>query len=141
VTPIRTRPISRRAFVRGAIGLAVAGVAASLGGTAIGLGRPVSPARRLAGIVSHRDSVVAVGREALRQRPAEADVGVLLAALCASVPDLTRLLAEGSDDDIRAALDSASRRDFAQAGDGLVRLQGWVASRTEARLSAIAVLA
>ena len=141
MTPTWTRSISRRAFVRGAIGLVVAGVAAGAGGSALGLARPAAPARRLAGIVSHHASVVAVGREVLRQRPAEADVGVLLAALGASVPDLPRLLAEGSDDDLRAALDGASRRDFAEAGDGLIRLQGWIASRTEARLCAIAVLA
>lgn len=139
--PTWTRSISRRAFVRGAVGLAVAGVAASAGGGALGLGRPVSPARRLASIVAHRESAAAVGREVLRQRPSEADVGVLLAALGASVPDLPRLLAHASDDVLRAALDAASRRDFAEAADGLVHVQGWIASRTEARICAIVALA
>ena len=138
--PAWSRSISRRAFVRGAVGLAVAGVAA-IGGGAFWLGRPVSPARRLASIVSHRESAAAVGREVLRQRPAEADLGVLLAALGASVPDFPRLLAQAGDDDLRAALDAASRRDFAEAGDGLIRIHGWIASRTEARVCAIIPLA
>jgi hypothetical protein len=139
--PRRTPSISRRAFVRGALGLAVAGAAASVGGGVVGPGRPVAPARRLASIVSHRESAAVVGREFLRLRPGEADVGVLLAALGASVPDLARLLVEASDNDLRAALDAASRRDFAEAGNGLIRVRGWIASLTEARICAIVALA
>lgn len=141
MTPRRTPSISRRAFVRGAVGLAVAGVAATIGGGAVGIGKPVAPARRLASIVSHRESATAVGREVLRLRPGEADVDVLLSALGASVPHLARLLAEASDDELRAALDAASRRDFAEAGPGLIRVRGWVASLTEARICAIVALA
>jgi hypothetical protein len=138
----RFRAISRRSFVRGALGLtAAAGLAAAAGGSLLGRSLPASPAQRLASIVAHRESAVAVGREVLRVRPAEADIPVLLAALGASVPDLPRLLDQGSDDELRVALDRASRRDFAAAGDGLVRVQGWVASRTEARVCAIIALA
>jgi hypothetical protein len=141
MSPRRVPSISRRAFVRGAVGLTAAGVAAAVGGGLLGRGRPATPAQRLASIVAHRESAAAVGREVLRARPAEADLPILLAALGRSVPDLPRLLAQAGDDELRAALDTASRRDFAEAGDGLIRVQGWVASRTEARLCAIVALA
>jgi hypothetical protein len=137
----RTRSISRRAFVRGIMAIPVAGAAALVIRSALGPGRPVTPARRLASIVSHRESAASVGREVLRLRPAEADASALLAALAASVPDLPRLLAEGSDDELRVAVDGASRRDFAEAGDGLIRINGWIASLTEARVCAIVAVA
>ena len=138
--PMRHRTMSRRAFVQGTAALLVATTAAAVGGLALGSARPLPPARRLASVMTHRESAATVGREVLRLRPAEANVDVLLAALAASVPDLARLLAQSSDDELRAALDAASRRDFAEASDGLIRVQGWVASVTEARVCAIAAL-
>lgn len=139
--PTRSRSISRRAFVQGTAALLVAGAAATVAGRNLGSARSVSPARRLASLVTNRDSAATVGREVLRIRPAEADVGVLLAALAVSVPALPSLLSEASDDDLRAALDAASRRDFAEAGDGVIRVRGWLASVTEARICAIVALA
>lgn len=139
--PTRFRSMSRRAFVQGTVALLVAGAAATVGGLTLGSAPPVRPARRLASVVAHRESAATVGREVLRLRPAEANLDLLLAALAASVPDLPRLLMEASDDDLRAALDAASRRDFAEASDGLIRVRGWIASVTEARICAIVALA
>ncbi len=141
MSPTRSRSMSRRAFVRGAAALVVAGAAAAIGGPTVWSAQPVQPARRLASVVTHRDCAATVGREVLRLRPAEANVGLLLAALAASVPDLQRLLSEASDNDLRAALDAASRRDFAEATDGMIRVRGWMASVTEARICAIVALA
>jgi hypothetical protein len=50
------------------------------------------------------------------------------------------VLRSGTDDDIRAALDAARRREFAEHRDGVLRLQGWVVARTEARLAALVAL-
>jgi hypothetical protein len=70
----------------------------------------------------------------------ERDASGLLSGLAGSVPDLSGLLRDGSDDDVRAALDGARRHDFATRGSGLMRIDGWVVARTEARACALIAL-
>jgi hypothetical protein len=70
----------------------------------------------------------------------ERDASGLLSGLAESVPDLSGLLRDGSDDDVRAALDAARRHDFATRSSGLMRIDGWVVARTEARACALIAL-
>jgi hypothetical protein len=71
----------------------------------------------------------------------ERDVAGLMAGLADAVPDLSGLLRDGTDDDVRAALDVARRHEFAGRGPGLIRIEGWVVARTEARACALIALA
>jgi hypothetical protein len=59
----------------------------------------------------------------------------------ASVPDLDAALRRGSGDDIRAALDIGRRREFAIHGADVIRIDGWVVARSEARACALIALA
>lgn len=133
--------VSRRRFLEGAAALTVA---AGLGGlrlATLGASPSTDLVQRLASLLTHRSSAAAFGREVLRERPGEASAAVLLAGLRSTVPDLDRLVREGSDDDLRAAMEAASRRDFASGGDAILRVRGWVVATTEARLCALAAVA
>lgn len=113
-------------------------------GSAAGLlrfGPSAAPGARLAAALPHSDGAVRVGRAALAGRLVEDDVRGLMAGLSATIPDLDRLLRDGSDADIRAALDIARRREFAAHGGGVLRIDGWVVARTEARTCALIALA
>lgn len=111
----------RRAFLKwifwalpGALALRFAGVSPS----ATGLDFPWSGA-------GARAAARRVGRAYLRRHPAEADVALLRAALAADLGDPERLRAR-------------VRGDFER--EAVVRVQGWVLSRTEARLCALEAL-
>jgi hypothetical protein len=135
--------VSRRTFLRRGAWVAIAGAAsmaiAGTGARALLSGRAGSAGERLAAIMPHRDSAARVGRAALEAGAVERDVRGLLAGLSASVPNLA-VLRGGSDDDLRAAIDDARRRDFAERGQGLTRVEGWVVARTEARVCALVAL-
>jgi len=137
--------MSRRAFlVRSARVAIAAGAAVALGGSAAGVlrfGGAASPGARLAAALPHGDGAARVGRAALASGLVERDVRGLMTGLATAVPDLSGLLRDGSDDDVRAALDAARRHDFATRGSGLIRIEGWVVARTEARACALIALA
>ncbi len=136
--------VSRRTLLRGglllAAGGAVSGVAGSVSGL-LRLGRPVAPGARLAAVLAHSDAAARIGRVALAGGHVERDAGALLAGLAASVPDLNDALGHGSDDDIRTALDIARRLEFAAHGADVIRIDGWVVARSEARVCALIALA
>ena len=105
------------------------------------IGRPSAPAARLAAVLPHSGGAARLGRAALAGGLVERDVRGLLAGLAASVPDLHGLLLDGDDDEVRAALDLARRQELAAHGAGLMRIDGWVVARTEARICALIALA
>jgi hypothetical protein len=88
-----------------------------------------------------REGAGRIGRAALAGGLVEPDVDGLMAGLVAAVPRLDVLLRDGTDDDIRAALDVARRREFADRTNGFTRIDGWVVARTEARVCALIALA
>ena len=136
--------LSRRSLLRGGILVAIAGVASLVAGSVSGLlpfGRPTAPGVRLAAALAHSDAAARIGRAALASGRVERDVPGLLAGLAASVPDLDAVLRDGTDDDVRAALDLARRREFAACGPDVIRIDGWVVARTEARACALIALA
>jgi hypothetical protein len=139
------REMSRRAFlVRGAWLAIASGTAVALGGSASGVlrfGGAASPGARLAAALPHGEGAARVGRAALRSGLVERDVAGLMAGLADAVPDWSGLLRDGTDDDVRAALDVARRNEFAGGGPGLIRIEGWVVARTEARACALIALA
>jgi hypothetical protein len=138
------REISRRAFLVRSAWLAIAaGTAVAVGGSATGVlrfGGAASPGTRLAAALPHGDGAARVGRAALASGQVERDVRALMTGLATAVPDLSGLLRDGSDDDVRAALDAARRHDFATRGSGLMRIDGWIVARTEARACALIAL-
>jgi hypothetical protein len=131
--------VTRRAL------LAMAAVTAFLPGrpglAADRLGRSqsvLSRADRLTAIFGRKRSARVVGRAYLRQAPEEADPEFLIAAIHGADADLRHLVVDGDELDLATALRYRIRRDFA---DGrTVRVDGWVLSRTEARLCALAEL-
>jgi hypothetical protein len=136
--------LSRRAFLRGSGWAALAGglalATAGAAGAVARLARPPSPGARLAGALAHGEGAKRVGRAAIAAGVVEGDPRALLAGLTAKVPDLALLLRDGSDDDLRYALDAARRRDFTDYRSGIVRVDGWVLARTEACACALVAL-
>ncbi|HYM82218.1 MAG TPA: hypothetical protein VEY91_12515 [Candidatus Limnocylindria bacterium] len=100
-------------------------------------GRPPSPAGKLVGLLRHPASARVIGTAYLEAIPAEADAPILVDAIAAGL--------EGGPAALRADANALRRRllrriehDFEL--ETTVRLQGWIVSRTEARLCALATL-
>lgn len=98
---------------------------------------PVPPAA-LAGLLPHAAGAARLGRRYLALAPAEADPGRLLHALSKDHADLAAASRTGADIEIRAILGRCRQRDFAAGNTVLV--DGWILSRTEARLCALVAL-
>jgi hypothetical protein len=124
--------IGRRALLLGAVGAAVSVVARPPWSWPSLLTPDASPAERLAGLVAHRGSALAVGREYLRAAPAETDTGVLVSLLAESLPGGMRTVERAADGRLRELLHGATREDF--DAERTVQVDGWVLARTEARL-------
>lgn len=88
-----------------------------------------SPDGALEALLPRTDDAAVVGRAYLAQYATEADAGLLRRRLVSLTAEPRRL---------RAAIGERIRRDFAE-GD-TVRIEGWVLSRTEARLCALCAL-
>lgn len=135
------RLLTRRRF----IALAVAFTAPLLPGAAPGVAGLVDPRRavsaRLTAPFRHRDSAARIGRAYLRAEPGDGNVDHLLDTIVAAIATET----DGrdplaADDAVLAEL--LARRivtDFASRD--LAVVEGWVLSRTEARLCALVALA
>ena len=93
---------------------------------------------RLAALPRHGASAAAIGRAYLRLTPEEAATPLLAALVAANTASPARLLA-ARDGELRRILAAAQREDF-RAGR-TVSVRGWMLSRTEARLCALAALA
>jgi len=83
-------------------------------------------------------SAAHLGRAYLAMAPAEAETDKLIHALDIGIPDLAAMTERGDQSVVRSALAGRITRDF---GEGLTTvLDGWVISRTEARLCALHAL-
>lgn len=101
------------------------------------LRRPAADAaRRLAGILTDARSAAVVGRAYLQAYPEERSLPVLVETLCEEHPLALR---SGTGPALRRSVTDAVRRDFERRD--VVRVQGWVLSRTEARVAAVSALA
>lgn len=156
MTP-RGQRISRRGLLRAWLVSAVGVAAASVGGGATLRGATPQPIEaRLGSLLRDRASAVAIGRARLAEGPGSGDrqavdreaVAGAVAASVASVASMASMasmagigpsgLAGAGDQTLRALVDAAIRRDFAR-GD-IVRVRGWLLSRTEVDLCVLAAL-
>jgi hypothetical protein len=134
-----TRGTSRRRFLQAALG---AGFAVAL--------VPLRPWRaliefttpplglRLIELLEHRGSARVVGREYLRGTSGEASPRDLVDAIASDLPGGREAASAASRPELQQMLAARVRKDFAD--ELTVNLRGWIVSRTEARLCALAAL-
>ena len=96
-------------------------------------------ASRLTSVFQRKRSARAVGEAYLRRAPEEADPVLLVNAICDRDRGLRQVLHHGDNGRLRAAINNRLRRDFAHGRT--VMLDGWLLSRTEARLCALTAIA
>lgn len=94
-------------------------------------------ASRLTGLLSDLDSARAVGREYVLVTPEEATSHGLVNAIAAGVPGGREVLRTASDRDLQTLILARIRQDL---DDDVVILDGWIVSRTEGRLGALALM-
>jgi hypothetical protein len=122
--------LTRRGFLTG--------LATGIVGAALGLrlywthGRTPVEAARLARLLPHADSAARLGQRYLEDAPQEADA-MRLVALIGIAP-----AAGKSDAALREHLETRIRQDFIDGAT--VTVDGWLLSRTEARLCALVAL-
>jgi len=104
-------------------------------------GRDVpATAGRLADLFRDPDSARVIGAAFLRMTPEEGSSEALVTAIGAGLPGGIAALDDPIDpDDLRGLLATRIHRDFAE--DAVVELEGWIVSRTEARLCGLVALA
>ncbi len=124
-------PSRRRLLSAALYALLSAGVLGGCAGWPAREPRPLS-ARELAAMIGDRDAASRFGEAYLRDFPAERDLDVLSLALTAALP---------APGDAGLAFDDLDRvvREEYRRGD-VVRVAGWLVSRSEARLYAAASL-
>jgi hypothetical protein len=127
------RRTSRRRFLLGVVAVGVPVAVAPL--------RPWRALVRvstppLADLLEHRESAIAVGREYMAVSKTERTTEALLAELTAALPGGADAAKHASQAELRGMLAARIRRDFED--DVTVSLRGWIVSRTEGRLCALA---
>jgi hypothetical protein len=96
-------------------------------------------ARTLVGAThDSRRSAARLGRHYLRIAPNEQNIETLLALIEQELPESQRLSQIRITDDIRIAISQSIRNDFARGR--ISKINGWMLSRTEARVAALAAL-
>ncbi len=95
-------------------------------------------ARRLIAALGAHESRRRIGTAYLRRHRGESDTGALVTAVIAAHPRLARHLRQGEAGALRAALQAGVQRDFARGDTAMVN--GWLLSRTEARLCALVAI-
>jgi len=128
-----THPIDRRSAFKT---LGAAGVTLALAPQLVPSGEEGKLARWLQTMLADLEGARRIGQAYLSAEPAEADRDRLLAEL---FPRLEPGGAHAGESTRRESFSACCRRDFAEGQT--VQVHGWVLSRTEARLCALAVLA
>ncbi len=137
---ITRRGMTRRSFLRTLVCLWAIGLPrAARASAASGKGRSPDPlAAKLAGLFTHNDSAILVGREYLRTVPGEADAQLLVQLICGSSSSRRAELVAAGPERCLEVLVLQQREDFERGRT--VRLRGWVLAETEVRLCALAAL-
>ena len=126
----RRRFLTLAGSVIGTVGIALPGAATAAGDDG---------AAELAGVARRARSARAVGRAYLEATPEERCADVLTTKISERLPDGGRAIRGAGDEALRRQLHSAIARDFAD--ERVVRVRGFILSRTEARLCALTTLA
>lgn len=92
-------------------------------------------AQRLMKILKQKRSARAIGKAYLELEPKEADTTYLVKAICGSGLDLKRAFLVRDDVLLRTAIANRIRHDFIKRRT--VMIDGWLLSRTEARICAL----
>lgn len=131
--------IDRRAFFVTALGLAATTLAARFGPKreAIDDDTPTD-AERLVRAFSCPESAAELGRAYLATAPRERSPAVLVDSIAANLPAGHMVLRTGDDKQLKSLLARRLKEDFT-AGN-TVTVDGWIISKTEARLCALAAL-
>jgi hypothetical protein len=127
------RRMGRRAFLLAGAGAAAA-LAAAPPWTWPLPGSSAPAAERLAGLLDHQASAIAVGRAYLSAAPTRPEL--LVSQIARALPGGRRAIERASDDRLRRMLHRATLRDFAR--ERTVVVDGWILSGTEAGLCALA---
>jgi len=132
--------MTRRSFLRTLACLGVIGSPRAAPAWApTGARRSPDPlAAKLAGLFTHNDGAVPVGREYLRTVPREADAQLLVKLICGSSSSRRVELVAADPERCLEVLVLQQREDFERGRT--VKLRGWVLSETEVRLCALAAL-
>jgi hypothetical protein len=130
-----TPPLGRRAFLEALLAAAAWGLGAP---ALIGCGRARPLEGALAAFYADARSARAVGRAVLERHPEEGDPDTLLLQLAGSRLPRWERLAAADPVGLAEALREAHRADLRE--DRVVAIRGWVLSRSEARLCALAEL-
>ena len=130
--------VRRREFLVGS-GAVVATLAAPALASLLGCDRRLTLAQALAGFYSDPASAARVGQAVLAAVPAEGTAEAVVAALAGDRRAELERLAASDPGGLRTLLREQHRRDFEEGRT--VAIAGWVLSRTEARLCAVAALA
>jgi hypothetical protein len=124
--------LSRRALL-----LAAAG-ALSLPAQPVSAADAPSAIERLSALVQPRASAALIGRAYLARFPQEAEPSALTRHIIADLASSEAALMRLGDRDLRARFAVRRRADFAEGR--LAVIDGWLVSRTEARLCALAAV-
>lgn len=92
----------------------------------------------LVGLFAHRDSAARLGRRYLQAFPREGDRSWLVARILDDGSAPAASPAMFASDELRRRIARRRREDFTQSET--VQVEGWILSRTEARLCALAAL-
>jgi hypothetical protein len=130
--------LSRRGFLIGATGAAVALVVRMEPWRAVVAYADPSDADRLVGLLTHVEQARTVGTAYLRAYPHDGSVGRLLDGIASRLPGGRAALRTSSGSELRRTVSASIRSDFERGAT--VRVQGWILARTEARLYALAAL-
>lgn len=95
-------------------------------------------ASRMVSIFNNELSAKVVGAEYLRLSQSDADLEHMLDSICRTCGHDTQALMDKDDQQLRDVLVARQRQDFSEGQT--VRVQGWVLSKTEARLCALTTL-
>jgi hypothetical protein len=129
----------RRRHVLGGLGAAATGALGWRPAWARTASGASGPAARLLGVLSRSDSAAVIGRAYLAGHPDEAEVDRLVAALDTALQHHHDSSGRVEGMELKGALSRLIRDDFAERR--VVHVEGWVLSRSEARLCALAALA
>jgi hypothetical protein len=131
--------VTRRTFLRVFFLLSVVGVIR--GADVVNTESPHSSGLlpwKLAHFFLHEDSAKVIGVEYLRVAPMEADVHFLADLICSFEEERRVAFAHADAGELRVLLQRQQRQDFERGR--IVTVHGWILSRTEARLCALAAL-
>jgi hypothetical protein len=131
--------IGRRLFIVTALGLTATTLAVRLGLKREAIhDDSATDAQRLLRAFSNHESAAELGRAYLATAPREGSPTVLVELITAKLPAGSAELRTADDGQIRSLLAQQVKEDFSSGNS--VAVDGWIISKTEARLCALATL-